>query len=154
MDSSFLWCNGPSASWCWSSALESYSIHPSSADAEAWSSVNSMPVVFYHFHKFLHLIPETHIPLTFELYKLTFEVVRLLTIPYLSSLLEALTSIRSVSPQFSEGFDPQGAIDVKLSFIAHASVVEALRTANNPYREIILNPQWTLFASDQGIGKI
>jgi len=120
-----------------------------SADAEARPSVDSMPVVFYHFHKFLHLIPEIHVPLACELYKLPFEVIQLLTLPYLSSLLEALIDVRSISSQFSEGFDPQGAIDVKLSFIAHASVVEALRNSNTPYNEVILSPQWTLFASEQ-----
>lgn len=120
-----------------------------SCDMSGRLFVDSLPVVFYHFHKFSHLLPEIHIPLACELYKLPMDIVKFFVRPYLEALINSLIEVRKVSPEFSTGFEPTGSIDVKFAFIAHVSAAESLRQMKLPHQEIKIDDQWILYASEQ-----
>lgn len=111
--------------------------------------VDSLPLVFYHFHRFFHILPEVHIPVACELYKLPLSVIKLCVQPYIAAILESFREIRAVAPDFSRGFEPKRTVESALSFLAHNSVVEAVRRSRPPHKEVALDHEWVLFASPQ-----
>ena len=118
-------------------------------DASGAPLVNGKAIIFYHFHRFMHLLPEIHVLVDCELYTIPMSLVRMCFRPYLAALLGALTEVRAFMPDFAHGFDPDGILKSVHTFVAHASMCESLRQARLPQREIPLDAEWILFASPQ-----
>lgn len=91
-------------------------------------TVDGKPVVFYHFHSFIHVAPGCAVPAARTAYYLTLAGLSHFAAPYMVMLQHALEKIRTVMPTFTAGFRTD-AIQPELCSIMTPELQEVFREA-------------------------
>lgn len=89
-------------------------------------TVNSVPVVFYHYHSTAFLAPGCIAPCTDLHYPCTTAQLRLFMVPYLQALDSALAEIRKAEPGFASGFRTSG-LTAEMCLVGLNEQAEAFR---------------------------
>ncbi len=120
-----------------------------SIDANKRPHVDSLPLVFYHFHALSVVAPEIIIPAKHLNYPMREEVIRYCVAPYVDSLTQMISIARKILPQFSFGLTNLGDLTNEHTFVAVKEAHETLRKLGFAHPTIDLQNGWECHLSAQ-----
>ncbi|KPA13126.1 glycosyltransferase family 2 [Candidatus Magnetomorum sp. HK-1] len=111
--------------------------------------VDKYPLIFYHFHSLIFVIPEIIIPSTNITYLFTMDILNFCFIPYVDALFMAIQRVHSVYSDFSSGLINQKKLSEKHMFIAKKTIRSQIENSNLPQKRISIEGDWDCYASSQ-----
>ncbi len=111
--------------------------------------VNSIPLVFYHFHSLTFVEPDIVIPTKFITNPLTLDILNYCVLPYVNALQDALDRVRKHFPDYRFGLFSPHVLTENHTFIAAKSQSGRIKNANFPHRLIPLKGSWDCYATQQ-----
>jgi hypothetical protein len=113
-------------------------------------NVNSVPLVFYHFHSLTFVEPDIIIPSLYPTNPLTLDLLNHCFVPYVNSLHESINRVREIVPDYRFGLFRDQVLSEEHTFIAKRSQFERIKKAKFPHPKISLNDGlWDCYGSKQ-----
>lgn len=111
--------------------------------------VNDKQLIFYHFQSFQFISPEIVIPAGHITYPLTQDILKLVFLPYLYALTEAIEQVQAILPDFSFGLVQENILTADHTFLAPHWLAEEIKKTGVPQSPISLNEDWDCYCSRQ-----
>lgn len=113
--------------------------------------VNSVPVIFYHFHSFTYLTPQIVLPAKDLHYPVPALAVAFCIVPYLDCLEQMLTLVHKNMPDFMHGLTKNIMLMDMHTFLAHKSVANDLRRGGITHTSVDVGNNWEFYLSWQTV---
>jgi tetratricopeptide (TPR) repeat protein len=120
-----------------------------SQDENGNTTINGVPLVFYHFHSLTFVEPEILIPSIYIKNPLTLDLLNYCFVPYANRLHESINRVTKVFPEYRFGLFRDQILNEKHTFIAKRSQSERIKNSNIPHQIIPMNDVWDCYATEQ-----
>lgn len=111
--------------------------------------VDDKQLIFYHFQSFQFISPEIVIPAGHTTYPLTQDILKLIFIPYLDALADAIQQVQTILPDFSFGLVQDNILTADHTFLARHWLAEEIKRIGVPQSPICLSEDWDCYCSPQ-----
>ena len=120
-----------------------------SQDENGYVMVDTVPLVFYHFHSLAFVEPDVLIPSIYITNPLTLDLLNHCFVPYANKLHDSIDQVRNVFPGFRFGLSTHQTLNEKHTFIARQRQFERIKNSNFPHHVAPLNDGWDCYCSEQ-----